>query len=213
MKIAVTTSGTTLDDRVDPRFGRCPYYLIVDTDTMHVQAIENPNQALGGGAGIQAAQSMASLDVHAVLTGNCGPNAYRTLQAAGIDVVVGIGGTIREAVALFKSGRVATTGSPNVVSHFGMGRGMGMGGGGAFGPGLGGGFRPSPGHVSPPGAVRPRLIAVVDADLCTGCGTCGDICSVEAITVRDTAVVTVTRCIGCGQCVDACTTGALSLRG
>ncbi|HPQ41169.1 MAG TPA: NifB/NifX family molybdenum-iron cluster-binding protein, partial [bacterium] len=74
MKIAVTSTGTTLDDRVDPRFGRCPYFLVIDTETLEAETLENPNVALGGGAGIQSAQAMAQRDVKAVLTGNCGPN-------------------------------------------------------------------------------------------------------------------------------------------
>ncbi len=119
MKIAVTARGKKLDDAVDPKFGRCPYFLIVETETLDIEPIENPGIVLGGGAGVQSAQLMAEHDVKTVLTGNCGPNAHRTLAAAGIDVIVGVNGTIREAVDKFKSGTLSAAREPNVDSHFG----------------------------------------------------------------------------------------------
>ena len=69
MKMTVTSTGPALDDNVEARFGRCPYFLIIDTDTMQLEAIENPNMALGGGAGIQSAQLMSEKAVTTVLTG------------------------------------------------------------------------------------------------------------------------------------------------
>lgn len=123
MKIAVTAKGKTIADQVDPRFGRCPYFMIVDTETMDCIPVENTNNALGGGAGIQSAQMMAEHDAEIVLTGNCGPNAYRTLDAAGIQVIVGVTGSVREAVEQFKTGGLSTTQTPNVASHFGAGAG------------------------------------------------------------------------------------------
>ncbi len=123
MKIAVTAKGTSLDDQVDPRFGRCAYFLIVDVETMEAEAVENPSVNLGGGAGIQSAQSMADYDVKAVLTGNCGPNAFQTLSAAGIEVIVGVSGRIRDAVEQLKAGTLSSTPEANVASHFGMGGG------------------------------------------------------------------------------------------
>jgi len=120
MKIAVTSNGSSFNDQVDPRFGRCAYFLIVETETMDVEPIENSNVALGGGAGIQSAQLMAEREVKAVLTGNCGPNAFQTLNAAGIEVIVGVSGNVRDVVEQFKSGSISSTQAPNVVSHFGM---------------------------------------------------------------------------------------------
>ncbi|GAG12289.1 unnamed protein product, partial [marine sediment metagenome] len=157
MKIAVTSSGPTLDDEVEARFGRCPYFLIIDPDTLEFEAIENPNTALGGGAGIQSAQMMANNGVSHVLTGNCGPNAFQTFGAAGVQVITGVSGPVRQAVQQFKAGAFQTASSANVESHFGMGaspagggmgmgqgmgggRGMGMGGGGGRGGGMGGGM-------------------------------------------------------------------------
>ena len=137
MKIAVSSTGPTLDDTVETRFGRCAYFLIIDTDTMESEAIQNPNISLGGGAGIQSAQLMANKGVSHVLTGNCGPNAFQTFGAAGVQVITGVTGRVRDSVAQFKSGALTHSSAPNVQSHFGMsggtgrgmGRGMGMGGG------------------------------------------------------------------------------------
>ncbi len=120
MKVAVTSKGTTLDDAVDPRFGRCAHFVIVETDDMSFEAVANSNAAAGGGAGIQSAQLVSEKDAKVVLTGNCGPNAFRSLEAAGIQVVIGAGGTVREAVEEYKAGRLKATGGPNVESHAGM---------------------------------------------------------------------------------------------
>ena len=143
MKIAVTSTGPTLDDMMEARFGRCAYFLIVDLDTMEFEALENPNIALGGGAGIQSAQLMAEKGVSTVLTGNCGPNAFQIFGAANIQVITGVSGQVRQAVEQYKSGALSSTTTPNVQSHFGMGMGggggRGMGGGGGRGMGGGGG--------------------------------------------------------------------------
>ena len=120
MKIAVTSTGPGLDDNVEARFGRCPYFLIIDTDTMQLEAIENPNMALGGGAGIQSAQLMSEKGVTIVLTGNCGPNAFNVFGQAGIQVIVGVSGPVRKAVEQFKTGGLSSASGPNVDSHFGM---------------------------------------------------------------------------------------------
>jgi predicted Fe-Mo cluster-binding NifX family protein len=136
MKIAISSSGPTLDDQVEARFGRCPYFLIVDPATMDCESMPNPNIALGGGAGPQSAQLMAANGVSAVLTGNCGPNAYQTFGAAGIQVITGVGGRVRDAVAQFNAGQLRQASEPTVQNHFGMGGGRGMGGGGR---GMGGG--------------------------------------------------------------------------
>ncbi len=329
MKIAVTATGPTLDDQVDARFGRCPCFLIVNSESLDFEAVENPNLALGGGAGIQSAQMMSEKGVEVVLTGNCGPNAFRTFGAAGIQVIVGVTGTARQAVEAFSAGRLAPADGPNVASHFGMGgdaapgqgtgagaayppmgggmgmgagmgmgmgrgrgmgggggggggrgmgRGMGMGGGGGgggrgmgrgMGMGGGGGGRgmgrgmgmgggagfggqmpagAPPQEMMPPAPpVDPRqevdvlqaqargleeqlrsvnarieelgraragsgLLASVDAERCTGCGLCREVCPQGAVSVDETARVDAGKCTGCGQCVTECPQDALSLR-
>lgn len=127
MKVAVTSTGTTLGSDVDPRFGRCAYFVLVTTDDMAVEALPNESGALGGGAGIQAGQLMARKGVKAVLTGSCGPNAHQTLSAAGIDVFVGCSGTVSEAVERFKAGKLSAASGPNVGGHHGEGPGEGRG--------------------------------------------------------------------------------------
>ena len=120
MKICITSDGDSLDSRVDPRFGRCRYFLIIDTDTLTSEAVQNPNTEAMGGAGIQSAQLVAEKGVKAVLTGNVGPNAFRTLQSAGIEVITGATGTIREAAEKYKSGEFKPTQGPSVDSKFGI---------------------------------------------------------------------------------------------
>jgi predicted Fe-Mo cluster-binding NifX family protein len=139
MKIAITSTGKDLDSQVDPRFGRCAYFLIVDIDDMSFEAIDNASMALGGGAGIQAGQFVASRGASALLTGSVGPNASRTLNAAGLDVIVGVSGSIRDAVDKFKKGELKATTQANVPDHFGMGSagGMGSGMGSGMGRGMG----------------------------------------------------------------------------
>ncbi|MBN1541480.1 NifB/NifX family molybdenum-iron cluster-binding protein, partial [candidate division KSB1 bacterium] len=105
------------------RFGRSPWFVVVDSDTLEFEAIENPNTAAGGGAGIQSAQLLGSHNVKAILTGNCGPNAFQVFNAAGIEVITGVEGTIRAAVQQYRDGVLKSTSSANVGSHFGMRRG------------------------------------------------------------------------------------------
>ena len=136
MKLAVSSSGKTLDSALDPRFGRCACFLIVDPADMSFEAFDNQSTALAGGAGIQAAQFMADLGVSAVITGHVGPNAVQTLSAAGIDIFAEQQGTIKEAVEKYKSGRLKPTTRSTVGSHFGTG-GVGFGSRGGRGMGQG----------------------------------------------------------------------------
>jgi predicted Fe-Mo cluster-binding NifX family protein len=118
MKIAVTATGRDLDARVDPRFGRAAYFLVVDTDSLSFEVIENDeNVNAFKGAGIQAASAVSQKGVSAVLTGYCGPNAFKTLFAADIKVVQNVSGTVNEAVARFKAGELAYSIAPNAEGH------------------------------------------------------------------------------------------------
>lgn len=120
MKIAVTSTGRTMDSQVDPRFGRAACFVVVDTDNMEFEAVENSNVNAGGGAGISAAKTVIDAGAKAVLTGNCGPNAERTLRAGKIRLYTGVTGTVAEAVEQFKTGKLTEAMGPNVQSHSGM---------------------------------------------------------------------------------------------
>jgi len=149
MKVAVSATGGSLEAHVDPRFGRCPYFVIVDTDTMEFEAIPNISSGAISGAGIQAAQTILNKGIKAVITGSVGPNACQALSAAGIRVYVGAFGTVQDAVESFKSGRLqeATVSGPMGA---GIGRGMGMGRGMGKGRGMGRGMGRGLGGFSDP---------------------------------------------------------------
>ncbi len=121
MKIAITATAKTMDSPVDQRFGRAAYFVVVDTETMDFAVIDNENVAAAGGAGISSAKAVVDAGAEAVLTGNCGPNAQRTLSAAGVRLYTGVTGKIAEAVELFKGGKLTEAEGPNVQSHFGTG--------------------------------------------------------------------------------------------
>jgi predicted Fe-Mo cluster-binding NifX family protein len=120
MIIAVTAQGETLESPVDPRFGRASAFVVLDTETGAVRALDNREAGSSGhGAGIQTARLMADQGVHAVVTGHCGPNAFRALRAAGIHVFTGITqGTVGDAVQQLQTGRLQETAAADVQSHW-----------------------------------------------------------------------------------------------
>jgi len=103
MLVAVTATDPTLDSAVDPRFGRAPFFLIVNTGDMSFEAVENPDISLGGGAGSQSGQLLSERHVRAVLTGSCGPGAHEALAAAGIEVITGCSGSAKDALEQFRA--------------------------------------------------------------------------------------------------------------
>lgn len=105
MKIVITSQGTNLDAFVDPRFGRCQYFLLIDTDTLSVDAVANESRSAAGGAGIQAAQFVAEKGAQALITGSVGPNAEAVLKRAAIPAYRGAG-TVRAAVEKFQAGKL-----------------------------------------------------------------------------------------------------------
>ena len=161
MRIAISATGPSLDAEVDPRFGRCQYFIVVDPETMEFEAVENTSIAAASGAGIATAQVIANKGVEVVLTGNCGPNAYQTLAAAGVQVVTGVMGKVRDAIEEYKAGRFQATSQASVGGHFGVspgmgtGRGMGMGGGMGRGMGMGMGGGMGASVVPPVGPAQP----------------------------------------------------------
>lgn len=120
MKIAISSTGRDLQDQIDPRFGRCSYFLIVNPENMECEAIDNPGNQAMGGAGTAAAQALADRSIDAVVTGDCGPKAFMSLQAAGIKVFTGAAGTVREAVEQYKGSSLNESSSPTTDSHTGL---------------------------------------------------------------------------------------------
>jgi len=155
LKVAVSATAGSLDAQIDPKFGRCQYFLIVDTETMNFEALPNTAAGAMGGAGIQAAQTIANRGVQSVLTGSVGPNAFQALSAAGISIITGVSGTVREAVEKFKGGQLQKITAPTAPMGFGMGggygmgMGMGRGGGRGMGRGMGRGYWQATGPFAP----------------------------------------------------------------
>jgi len=120
MKICITSSGEGLDSKVDPRLGRCNYFVIYDPETGYVESVSNASVAASGGAGIKAAETIANAGVNVLLTGNVGPNAFSIFSEVGIEVRVGVKGTVREAVRQYEAGELESISSPNSVPHSGL---------------------------------------------------------------------------------------------
>ena len=180
MKICVTSIGPTMDASVDPRFGRCQYFVFVDSETMEFEAMPNTGIGASSGAGIQAAQTIADKGVDVVITGQLGPNAIETLGATNISIVTGANGTVSDAIEQYKSGRlqaappapgVPATGMPVTgMPGAGMGRGMGRGGGRGGGRGMGGGMGRGMGmglgaQVAPTPPVPPLPAQTIDEEI------------------------------------------------
>jgi predicted Fe-Mo cluster-binding NifX family protein len=119
MRIAITAQGGDLDAKVDPRFGRASQFLLVETATMKYEVIGNSQSLdLPQGAGIQAAQNILRHQPDAILTGNCGPKAFKVLGAAGVNVILGVSGTAREAIQSFLAGQYEPAKAANVEGHW-----------------------------------------------------------------------------------------------
>jgi predicted Fe-Mo cluster-binding NifX family protein len=119
MKIAVSSTGPTVDHDLDARFGRAAQFLIIDLSTDEVVVLDNAqNLEAPQGAGIQAAKLVMDADAEVVITGHCGPKAFQTLRAAGIKVVVGAEGAVKDVVERFKAGRLEPADAPDVEGHW-----------------------------------------------------------------------------------------------
>jgi predicted Fe-Mo cluster-binding NifX family protein len=128
MQICVTAVSDNLEAQIDPRFGRCPYFVIVDSETMEFEAVSNIATGSMSGAGIQAAQTIVSKGAEVVLTGNIGPNAFQALSTARIKVFTGVSGNVKEVVEKYKRGELKETNSSTVRGHFGRPEVRGRGG-------------------------------------------------------------------------------------
>ncbi len=119
MRIAVSTQGGDLEAQVDSRFGRASNFIVVDTDTMRFDLVGNKQSLdLPQGAGIQSAQNILAHNPDVVLTGNCGPKAFRALQAAGVKVVVSAKGRIADAIKDYLNGKYEVATEANVEGHW-----------------------------------------------------------------------------------------------
>jgi predicted Fe-Mo cluster-binding NifX family protein len=155
MKVAVSAAGKNIESVIDERFGRCRYFIILETDDMSYEVIENTNADLSTSAGIQSASLVASKGVELVITGNCGPKAMQVFAATTIDVIIGQHGTVKAVVEKFKNGELNPSTRANVPGVSGVAQnasapavgqpgtnvsgGRGMGGCGGRGTGGGGG--------------------------------------------------------------------------
>ncbi len=118
MKIAITSKGTDLNAEIDPRFGRATCFIVVDTETLDFEVLDNTeNINAFKGAGIQAAKMIHDKGAQFLLTGFCGPNAFKTLQAAGVEVINDVSGTIKDAVISFKDGKLNVSKEANVEGY------------------------------------------------------------------------------------------------
>jgi len=119
MKAAITAQDKALTDPMDIRFGRAKYLIVVDTETGEHTVHDNTvNLNAAQGAGIQTGRNLAELGVEAVITGNVGPNAFRTLNAAGIKIFLAQQQTVQEAVEAFKAGTLNEVNNANVQGHW-----------------------------------------------------------------------------------------------
>jgi predicted Fe-Mo cluster-binding NifX family protein len=119
MRIAVSSTGKNLDANLDPRFGRAAYFIILDSETMDFEAVANTQSlSLSQGAGIQAAKTIADQHVDTLITGHCGPKAFKVLQNAGVNIVTGAGGKVADAVDQFIKGELAIAVQADVEGHW-----------------------------------------------------------------------------------------------
>jgi predicted Fe-Mo cluster-binding NifX family protein len=119
VKIAVTSTGKELDSGLDLRFGRSAYFIIVEPETMAFQVVENSqNLNLPQGAGIQAGKTIVDNQVDVLVTGHCGPKAFKVLQQAGVKVVTGAGGTVTDAIKQFNDGELEVATEADVEGHW-----------------------------------------------------------------------------------------------
>lgn len=119
MKIAFSTSGNDLNAPLDTRFGRAAKFLVYDTETQKVDIVDNSqNLAAAQGAGVQSAQNVASAGAQALVSGHCGPKAFRVLDAADIAVYTSDVATVSEALALFQSEKLKRLTAADVGGHW-----------------------------------------------------------------------------------------------
>ncbi len=119
MKIVITTTGQTLDAPLDRRFGRAAGFFVYDLETEAYSVIDNDqNLQAAQGAGIQAAQTVVNSGAQGLITGHCGPKAFRVLTAANVAVYNCEAATVTEAIELYRSGQLQPAQSADVEGHW-----------------------------------------------------------------------------------------------
>ncbi len=119
MKLAFTSTGENLESLLDPSFGRAKNFLVYDLQTQEFNIISNQqNLAAAQGAGIQAAQTIVAADIAALITGHCGPKAFRVLEAVGIKVFNTNAPTVADALKRYLAGELVSADSANIESHW-----------------------------------------------------------------------------------------------
>ena len=119
MKVVITSQGNDLASEVDLRFGRAKWLIVFDTETGDFQAHDNKlNLNAAQGAGIQTGRNVANLGADAVITGNVGPNAFKTLSAAKVKIFLVEKKTVQQAVDSYKSGELREVDQANVEGHW-----------------------------------------------------------------------------------------------
>ncbi|MCQ1534166.1 dinitrogenase iron-molybdenum cofactor biosynthesis protein [Methanosarcina sp. KYL-1] len=120
MKVCISSTGKDLESEVDPQFGRCGYFVIVDLDTGSVTSLKNPGPEASGGSGIRAAEAIVNSKADILLTGSVGPNSFSILSEVGVEVRVGVKGTVADALKQYEAGDLCIIDSPNSSAHNGM---------------------------------------------------------------------------------------------
>lgn len=119
MKIAITAQGKELSSEIDLRFGRAKWIIVVDSETGDFAAHDNVvNLNAVQGAGIQTGQNIANLDVEVVITGNVGPNAFKTLNTAGVKIFLAEKQTVQNAIDSLKASKLKEVNGANVEGHW-----------------------------------------------------------------------------------------------
>lgn len=119
MKIAITAQGKESSSEIDLRFGRAKWLIVVDTESGDLQAHDNAvNLNAAQGAGIQTGQNIANLGVEAAITGNVGPNAFKTLSAANVKIFLSKSQSVAGAIDSFKQGKLQEVNNANVEGHW-----------------------------------------------------------------------------------------------
>ena len=119
MRIAVSAHAADSSARMEARFGRASWFVVFDSDSGSYAPVDNGQAAgLARGAGTKAAQTVINADADVVITGHCGPKAFRALTAAGVKVILQSDGLVRDLVTKYRRGELTPATGPDVDGHW-----------------------------------------------------------------------------------------------